>query len=79
MPKYFFHLMGDVPAHDLLGHDCTNDKVAEEYGKMLASVFGESYSFSSSHVVHDRHCEFRQFMPAFSSHCSVNGCEVAFW
>jgi hypothetical protein len=40
MPKYFFHLMGDVPAHDLLGHDCTNDKAAEEYGKMLARDVG---------------------------------------
>jgi hypothetical protein len=40
MPKYFFHLMGDVSAHDLLGHDCTNDKVAEEYGKMLARDVG---------------------------------------
>jgi hypothetical protein len=40
MAKYFFHLMGDVPAHDLLGHDCTNDKAAEEYGKMLARDVG---------------------------------------
>jgi hypothetical protein len=40
MPKYFFHLMGDVPAHDLLGHECTNDKAAEEYGKMLARDVG---------------------------------------
>jgi hypothetical protein len=40
MPKYFFHLMGDVSARDLLGHDCTNDKVAEEYGKMLARDVG---------------------------------------
>jgi hypothetical protein len=29
MPKYFFHLAGDVPARDLLGHECANDKEAK--------------------------------------------------
>ena len=40
MRKYFFHLIGDVPAHDLLGHQCANDKDAEAYGKMLARNVG---------------------------------------
>jgi hypothetical protein len=40
MPKYFFHLMGDVPAHDLLGHECANDKVAERHGELLARDVG---------------------------------------
>ena len=31
---------GRRPGDDLLGHDCTNDKVAEEYGKMLARDVG---------------------------------------
>ena len=40
MPKYFFHLMGDVPAHDLLGHECANEKNAESFGKTLARGAG---------------------------------------
>jgi hypothetical protein len=40
MPKYFFHLKGNVPARDLLGHECANDKDAEAYGKMLARNVG---------------------------------------
>ena len=40
MPKYFFHLKGDVPARDLLGHECASDKDAESYGKMLARNVG---------------------------------------
>lgn len=40
MPKYFFHLLGDVPAHDLIGHECTGDNEAEKFGKMLAHHVG---------------------------------------
>jgi hypothetical protein len=40
MPKYFFHLMGDFPARDLLGHECASDKDAESYGKLLARDVG---------------------------------------
>ena len=40
MPKYFFHLLGDVPVHDLIGHECADDKEAEKYGKMLAHNVG---------------------------------------
>jgi hypothetical protein len=40
MPKYFFHLLGDVPAHDLIGHECADDKEAEKYRKILAHTVG---------------------------------------
>jgi hypothetical protein len=40
MPKYFFHLLGDLPAHDLIGHECGGDKQAQQYGKMLAHKAG---------------------------------------
>ena len=40
MPKYFFHLLGDVPVHDLIGHECADDKEAEKYRKMLAHNVG---------------------------------------
>jgi hypothetical protein len=40
MPKYFFHLKGDVPARDLLGHECAGDKDALDYAKTLAREVG---------------------------------------
>jgi hypothetical protein len=40
MPKYFFHLLGDVRAHDLIGHDCSGDKEARQYGELLAHNVG---------------------------------------
>jgi hypothetical protein len=40
MPKYFFHLLGDVPAHDLIGHDCAGDTEAKQHGSMLAHKVG---------------------------------------
>jgi uncharacterized protein DUF6894 len=40
MPKYFFHLLGDVPAHDLIGHECAGDKEAEKFAKLLARHVG---------------------------------------
>jgi hypothetical protein len=40
MAKYFFHLLGDVPAHDLIGHECAGDKEARKYGQMLARNVG---------------------------------------
>jgi hypothetical protein len=27
MPKYYFHLAGQLPAHDLLGHDCYDNEM----------------------------------------------------
>jgi hypothetical protein len=40
MPKYFFHLAGQLPAHDLLGHDCANDREAEDHGSFIAHRIG---------------------------------------
>jgi hypothetical protein len=40
MPKYFFHLAGDVPGHDLLGHECANDKEAQDHGSFIAHRIG---------------------------------------
>ena len=33
---FFFHLAGDVPARDLLGDECANDKEAEDHGSFIA-------------------------------------------
>jgi hypothetical protein len=40
MPKYFFHLTGQFPAHDVLGHECANDKEAREHGSFIAHRVG---------------------------------------
>jgi hypothetical protein len=40
IPRYYFHVLGDVPAHDLIGHECENDKDAERHGKLLARDVG---------------------------------------
>jgi hypothetical protein len=40
MPKYFFHLVGHLPAHDLLGHDCANDTEARIRGNFIAHKVG---------------------------------------
>ena len=40
MPKYFFHLAGNVPAHDILGHECANDEEAQDHGNFIAHRIG---------------------------------------
>jgi hypothetical protein len=40
MPKYFFHLSGQIPAHDRTGHQCTNDAEAKEHGSFIAHRIG---------------------------------------
>jgi hypothetical protein len=40
MPKYFFHLAGQFPAHDLLGHECENDEEAKDHGSFIAHRIG---------------------------------------
>jgi hypothetical protein len=40
MPKYFFHLAGELPAHDLLGHECANDQEARDHGSFIAHRIG---------------------------------------
>jgi hypothetical protein len=40
MPKYFFHLVGQIPARDILGHECTDDSEAKEHGSFIAHRIG---------------------------------------
>jgi hypothetical protein len=40
MPKYFFHLSGHIPAHDVTGHECANDDQAKEHGSFIAHRIG---------------------------------------
>lgn len=40
MPTYFFHLSGEIPAHDMTGHDCMNDDEAKEHGNFIAQRIG---------------------------------------
>ncbi len=40
MPKYFFHRAGELPAHDLLGHECANDVEARDHGSFIAHRIG---------------------------------------
>jgi hypothetical protein len=40
MPKYFFHLAGQLPARDLLGHECTSDKEAKDHASFIAHRIG---------------------------------------
>lgn len=40
MPRYFFHLAGELPAHDLLGHECGNDTEARDHGSFIAHRIG---------------------------------------
>jgi hypothetical protein len=36
MPRYFFRLVGDVPARDRVGHECDDDKQATEDARLIA-------------------------------------------
>lgn len=40
MPRYFFHLAGQLPARDLIGHECANDKEAKDHGSFIAHRIG---------------------------------------
>ncbi|MDI4233623.1 hypothetical protein AAFX91_40040 [Bradyrhizobium sp. 31Argb] len=40
MPRYFFHLAGQIEAHDLSGHACTNDDEARDHGSFIAHRIG---------------------------------------
>ena len=40
MPRYFFHLIGDIPAHDFLGHDCESDDEARDHATFRAHRIG---------------------------------------
>ncbi|MCP3442304.1 DUF6894 family protein [Bradyrhizobium sp. CCGUVB14] len=36
MPLYHFDLLGDIPAHDIKGHECTDDEEAKHEGDLIA-------------------------------------------
>lgn len=40
MPRYFFNLAGHVPANDLIGHECQDDKEARDHGSFIAHRIG---------------------------------------
>jgi hypothetical protein len=40
MPRYFFHLAGDIPARDRIGHDCEDDENARSDGNFIAHRIG---------------------------------------
>jgi hypothetical protein len=40
MPHYFFHLIGDIPAHDFLGHECESDDETRDHASFLAHRIG---------------------------------------
>jgi hypothetical protein len=40
MAKYFFHLTGEFPAHDVLGYECQNDEEAKARGRLIARHAG---------------------------------------
>jgi hypothetical protein len=43
MTRYFFHLAGELPAHDLVGHECNNDDEARKHGSLLARGVENEY------------------------------------
>lgn len=40
MPRYFFHLAGQLKANDLLGHDCIDDREARDHASFIAHRIG---------------------------------------
>ena len=40
MPRYFFHLAGEIPAHDVHGHECSCDAEAKQHAEFIAHRIG---------------------------------------
>jgi hypothetical protein len=40
MPRYFFHLAGQLKANDRLGHDCVDDVEARGHASFIAHRIG---------------------------------------
>ncbi|WP_375143954.1 hypothetical protein [Bradyrhizobium sp. Ash2021] len=36
MKRFFFDLVGELPAHDVLGHQCKSRKEAKDHAKFIA-------------------------------------------
>jgi hypothetical protein len=47
MKRFFFDLVGDVPARDFLGHECSSKKEAKRHASFIAHRIGtEKPSFA---------------------------------
>jgi hypothetical protein len=47
MRKFFFDLAGELPAHDVLGHECRSCKEAKDHAQFIAHCIGtEGPSFA---------------------------------
>ena len=40
MDKFYFELVGDLTASDLIGHECANEEEAREHGRFIAHRIG---------------------------------------
>jgi hypothetical protein len=40
MNKFYFDLVGDLAANDLIGHDCASEEEAREHGRFIAHRIG---------------------------------------
>jgi hypothetical protein len=40
MPHYFFHLTGEISAHDMVGHERADDEEAKQHGNFIAHRVG---------------------------------------
>lgn len=40
MKRFFFDLVGELPAHDVLGHHCKSRKEAKDHAKFIAQRIG---------------------------------------
>jgi hypothetical protein len=40
MPRYFFHLTGQLPAHDLIGHERADAEEAKDHASFIAHRIG---------------------------------------
>ncbi|QOZ51664.1 hypothetical protein [Bradyrhizobium sp. CCBAU 53338] len=49
MPRFYLHLVGDTPAHGVLGQDCADEREAPAHAKALA----RSLATEKPHLVRD--------------------------
>jgi hypothetical protein len=51
MPRYFFHLVGQLKANDLLGHDCLDDREAKDHASFIAHRIGTAEMVSDGNCI----------------------------
>lgn len=49
MARFYFHFVGDTPAHDVLGQDCADNREARIHAKALARALATE----KPHLVRD--------------------------